>query len=376
MSIRRVLVMAGLASIALLSCIVIVAVILLRSPTNSRLNPIESAILRVSLSSRDKDLKTAAGTDAHPICFTVSNGDTASTIGATLVKQGFIKDADLFKNYARYYGIDAQLQAGIYSLRKTLTIPEIAQMLTNAGADTVKFQVIEGRRIEEIAQQINTMQPPLAFRGEEFALLVGSGAASRSDFARTFAMRVGLPNDKSLEGFLFPDTYELPACAKSDELVQRMLQNFDNKVTAQMRTDAQAQNLSMFQVITLASIVEREAVVADERPVIAGVYLNRLRVPMKLDADPTVQYALGNSRDPKTWWPQITSDDYNRVVNPYNTYLNASLPPGPIANPGLSSIQAVLKPQASSYLYFRATCTGDGRHKFANTFEEQVANGC
>jgi UPF0755 protein len=368
-----ILLISGFA--ILLACALAVFVLTTKSP-NPALNPIESAILKVDLSRRSKDLDTPAGSDPRPVCFNVNQGDNAVTIGANLQQQGFVKDGDLFRKYARYYGIDSKLQAGIYSLKKTLTIREIANSLTNVGANTINFQVIEGKRIEEIADSIDRVNPPLAFRGNDFLALVGPSAALQSALVSDFATRAGIPKDHALEGFLFPDTYTLPACAPANELVKRMLNNFDARVTPQMRSDAQTQGLSLYQAVTLASIVEREAVVADERPIIASVYLNRLKIPMTLDADPTVQYAIANKRDPSTWWPQITSQDYQGVNDPYNTYKNRGLPPGPIASPGLSSIQAVTKPQTTPYLYFRASCNGDGRHKFAVTFQEQQANGC
>jgi UPF0755 protein len=354
----------------LIGCVVI-AIVLLTRPANSRLNPLESLVLRITLSARNDALKKPAGSDPTPLRFVVGKGDTASTIAEKLISQGLISDADLFRNYVRYYGIDAQLQAGTYFLRKTYTIPEIALALTNAGASTVTVQVIEGWRMEEIARAIDA-NPSLAFKGADFLRLAGRGAVVPPEFAA----RVGLPLGSSLEGFLFPATYTLPADAPADELINRMVQNFNAQVTDQMKADAAKQGLTLYQAVTLASIVEREAVVADERPLIAGLYLNRLRKSMTLDADPTVQYPLGNTRDPATWWPQISIDDYRNVNSPYNTYLNPGLPPGPIANPGLSSIRAVIYPQASEYLYFRATCTGDGRHKFAATLAEQQANAC
>jgi UPF0755 protein len=136
------------------------------------------------------------------------------------------------------------------------------------------------------------------------------------------------------------------------------------------------QGLTLYQAVTLASIVEREAVVDDERPLIAGVYLNRHRIGMKLDADPTVQYALGYQSDQQNWWKRgLTLEDL-AVDSPYNTYVYTGLPPGPIASPGLDSLAAVVYPEASDYLYFRATCDGSGRHVFARTLEEQVANAC
>src|SRR5258708_1794873 len=335
----RIAMIAVLLIAALFAC-GLSAFLLLNKPVNPRLNAVESLILRVQLAQHNKDLQAAPGTDNHAVCFTVNQGDNASTIGANLAKQGFVKDGDLFRIYAHYYGIDAQLQAGTYSLKKTLTLPEIAQTLTNVGANTITFQVIEGKRIEEIMQAID--QAGLSFRGDDFYLIVGPGAASRSQDVKNFAARVAMPEGRSLEGFLFPDTYTLPACARADDLVTRLLQNFDNRITNVMQADVNSSSLTLYQVVTLASIVEREAVVPDERPVIASVYLNRLHKPMKLDADPTIQYALGNKRDPNTWWPNLTPDDYRPVVNPYNTYLNDGLQPGPLANLYLSSLPPVL----------------------------------
>ncbi len=154
-----------------------------------------------------------------------------------------------------------------------------------------------------------------------------------------------------------------------------LLTTFDNYVTQDMYTLATAQGLTMYEVVTLASIIEREARVDDERPIMASVYLNRLRLPMRLDADPTVQYAIGNSRD-GSWWPQITQDDYygldSGVPNQsYSTYLNEGLPPGPIASPSLASINAVLNPAVTNYFYFRLGCDNDGRHVFF-TIDQQT----
>jgi UPF0755 protein len=132
--------------------------------------------------------------------------------------------------------------------------------------------------------------------------------------------------------------------------------------------------MSLYEVVTLASITERESVHNDENARIAGVYRNRFDIGMKLDADPTVQYGIGFQGG--TWWPQITQDDYTNTISPYNTYLNTGLPPGPIANPGLSAIRGTVNAELSDFLYFRAACDGSGYHNFARTFEEHVANGC
>src|SRR5258708_5072303 len=139
--------------VAILACAAI-AYALVTRPSNSHVNPIESLILKVQLSQRSNELQTPAGDSPQPVCFNVNQGDNAATIGANLARQNLVKDGDLFRVYARYYGLDANLQAGVYALRQTLTIPEIAAALTNVGANAIPFQVIEGKRIEEIAEAI------------------------------------------------------------------------------------------------------------------------------------------------------------------------------------------------------------------------------
>jgi UPF0755 protein len=377
---RNLFIAAALA-VTLLT-IVLLGFIFVAYGNRSGLNPVEAFFLNISLALRSADLSRPLGADSAPVCFTVNRGDTAGSIAARLAEQGFAVDADLFRSYVRFFGIDDELQAGVFSLRRTFTLPEVAQQLTNAGANTVNFLIPEGWRLEEIAARIDGT-PGLNFTGADFVALVGPGAGNIPGAIGEFAARVGLPPGRSLEGFLFPDTYTLPACGTAADLVLRMLQNFDARVTAQMRADAQATGLSLYQIVTLAAIVQRETLIAEEGPVIAGVYLNRYRnagraapdprIPVTLDADPTIQYALGNTRDPATWWPPLTRADYRGVDSPYNTYLYAGLPPGPIANPGLNAIRSAIYPQQHEYAFFR-TCAGDGgRHRFSLTFEEHAA---
>jgi UPF0755 protein len=340
--------------------------------TNPSLNPIEATALGIYLMSSQEALRTPAGSDPTTITFEVNPGETASQIANNLLAQGLISDTTLFRNYLRYYGLDVQIEAGSYSLASTMTIPEIALALTHATPAEITIRITEGWRREQIADWID-QQPDIPFSGAEFLSATGAGIPLPPQI--TFAGEI--PAGATLEGFLFPDTYRLSANATADELVSKMLANFDARVTPQMRLDAAAQGLTLYQVIILASIVEREAVVADERPTIASVYLNRLSAGMRLEADPTVQYAMGYQVDTGQWWNlNLTQSDYLSVDSPYNTYLYAGLPPGPIANPGLSSIQAVIYPAQTPYLFFRAACDGSGRHLFATTFEEHVNNAC
>jgi UPF0755 protein len=154
-----------------------------------------------------------------------------------------------------------------------------------------------------------------------------------------------------------------------------MIENLESRITPEMMAGFQVQGLDLHQAITLAAIVEREAVVADERELIVSVFLNRLSMGMKLEADPTVQYALGVQSDGSWWKAPLTLVDLE-VNSPFNTYVIEGLPVGPICNPGLDSLRAVAFPATSNYLYFRAMCDGSGRHSFAQTFVEHQLNAC
>jgi UPF0755 protein len=326
-----------------------------------------TAYIQLSIAGREDDLNRAAGADTTPVRFTVNSGDTAAVIGQNLFAAGLIVDGDLFSDYVRAESLDVELEAGTYFLNTTQTIPQIAEALTDSRNSQIVFTIIEGWRIEQIAEAIDA-NPLFGFSGGDFLAAAGRGA----QVSPSFAQRVDLPEGASLEGFLFPDTYSLPPDIMPEALRDLLVESFLLETEA-LAQDAEAQSLSLYEVAILASIVQREARQVDEAPLIAGVYLNRLAIGMKLDADPTVQYALNGSRG--EWWPRITVDDYQGVQSDYNTYLpqNVGLPPGPIANPGLAALRAVVYPQASEYFYFRADCRDDGYHDFSEDFETHAA---
>jgi UPF0755 protein len=239
----------------------------------------------------------------------------------------------------------------------------------------VRFLVRENMRIEEIAEQID-QTPLLTFTGQEFIALVGMNAS----IPDTFRQKYGIPAGASLQGFLYPATYELDANTTVAGFRDKMLTAFDQAIPAEMLAAAIRQGRTFYEVVAIASIVEREAVHEDERPAIAEVYLNRLSVGMRLEADPTVQYQLALNVPPTTgnWWPTITQADYQGVLGPYNTYLNSGIPPSPIVSPSVSSMRAVVYPKASNPppLFFRAACDGSGYHVFSVTYEEHLSKGC
>ncbi|MFQ3536083.1 MAG: endolytic transglycosylase MltG [Aggregatilineales bacterium] len=379
----RSLIIPVLALSSVLS-LALCGVVFAAAASTPHLNPLEALLLRARLTLRSAALNQPLGADTGLVCFTVARGADAASIAQQLAAQGFAVDPDLFRAYVRYFNIDSRLQAGTFSLRRSLTLPQLAERLTNANADTIRFRTLEGWRLEEIAAAIDRTDG-LAFTGADFMALVGAGARSQAGAIGAFAAQVGVPIGRSLEGFLFPDTYSLPACDTAQSLVERMLANFEARITPQVRDAAQASGLSLYEAVTLASIVQREAIFDDERPRIAGVYLNRLlnsrrtppnpNVPLTLDADPTIQYAIGNTRNPETWWPRLTPEDYRSVQSPYNTYLYQGLPPTPICSPGLASILAAIHPEQTDFAYFRACPNSGGRHIFSRTLAEH-ANAC
>ncbi len=309
-------------------------------------------------------LTRPADSDGAERTFRVESGEAVASIAARLQEDGLILSASAFRDYLIYSGLDTTLQAGEYTLNPSMTIVDIARALQDATPSQVTFVVLPGWRMEEIAASLPTSG--LSPLPDEF-LAAAHSPPSGLDFL------AGAP---TTEGFLFPDSYLLPRQISARQLVTEMVRNFALHLTPQLREGFARQGLSVYEAVTLASIVQREAVLAGEQPLIASVFLNRLEAGMKLESDPTVQYALGYDAALGTWWKNPLTLDDLRFDSPYNTYLYPGLPPTPISNPSLSALQAVAYPAQTPYFYFRAACDGSGRHLFAETFEEHVANAC
>jgi len=333
--------------------------------------------LSVYLEANRAQLSQPAGVDAQPLPFVVPPGAPAKAIAQDLQAAGLINDALLFEAYVRAGGLAGQLEAGEYTLNAAMTIPEIAAALQHAVAPSVTVAVRPGWRLEQTADYLNQSG---AADGDEYrrAALAADLGGLAAEKRQGYSFLQFLPAGQSLEGYLYPDSYQLPRdTATAADLLQRQLDEFEQRVMP-VYWEAIAQGattLDLHSVLTVASIVEREAVLDEERPLIAGVYLNRLAAGMRLEADPTVQYAMGFQPDSGQWWKTpVYLEEYSQVTSPYNTYLNAGLPPGPIAAPRLASIQAVLNPAQHDYLYFVAEPGGTGRHVFARTFDEHLEN--
>lgn len=350
---------------------------------SSELSPAERAYLRGYLTLHAAVIEEPASADASPVVFVVEPGESAAAVAEALEADGVVSDATLFRHYLRYYSLDSQLEAGEFTLRKDMTMAEIAQSLSHAQAEEIELRITEGWRIEQTAAYL-VENSELGIDPDAFLTLArramptaegGSvaGAEGAPDWPGFVA---GIPPNATLEGYLFPDTYRLPADASAVDLVNTMLYTFGQRVTPEMISLAAARGLDLHGVVTLASIVEREARLPEERPLIASVFINRLAQGMMLEADPTVQYALGYQADTQDWWKRPLLYGDLEIDSPYNTYKYAGLPPGPIASPGLASIQAVVEPAETAFLFFVVDCTATtpGAHIFAETFEEHAAN--
>lgn len=335
-------------------------------PADPGHDPAERAFLSGYLLINNERLDQPAGPRREPVEVVVEPGTSAAEVAARLAELDVLDDPTLLQRYLRYRGLDKGIEAGRYVLDGGMTPKEIARQLQSASAQPTALTVPEGWRSEQISDAIDAMD--IGITREAFL----EAARGRPD---GYSFSSELPAEGGLEGFLFPDTYFVDQETGPVELVIAMLDNFEAKVTPDLRRGFDQRGLSLYEAVTLASIVEREAIVAEERPLIASVFLNRLALDMRLDADPTVQYALGRQAD-GSWWKQGLTRDDLAVDSAYNTYVHPGLPPGPIANPGLASLEAVARPEESAFLYFRAACDGSGRHQFAVTFEEHIANEC
>lgn len=278
-----------------------------------------------------------------PKIFVVRRGEGVKSIAARLASDGLIRSPTGFYLLVKIMGIERSLQAGDYRLNAGMDAGTIAKEMTHGTLD-VWVTTLEGWRAEEVATKLS----------------------KDLDIPESEFLKV------AREGYMFPDTYLFPKDATVGAVARLFLSTFEAKVDETLRADAKKTGLTFDEVLTLASVVEREGRTAEDRPMIAGILLNRLKADWPLQADATLQYALGYQVREKTWWKKELFDDDKKVKSPYNTYLHPGLPPGPIANPGIVSIKAVIYPKTSDYWYYLHDPQG-GVH-YSRTLEEHNRN--
>lgn len=294
------------------------------------------------------------------VILTIEEGSTTASIAKLLEEEEVIRSASSFEFYSKLFSDSSKFKAGIYKISRPVKLKDLTALLikgTNV-ADGIKVTIPEGYVVTQVASLLQ--EKGLGDKAGFLALCAeGNFDYEFLQFQKPASMRY------KLEGFLYPSTYYFFEGTTNEEILKTILDEFNKDVWKELKQGAQGRNASPLQILTLASIVEKEAVVDQERALIAGVFSNRLGINMALQSCATVQYALGREKFATTVTIAETQTD-----NPYNTYKYPGLTPGPICNPGLASIRAAIAPQASSYLYFVAK--GDGSHQFSVTYEEHL----
>lgn len=290
-------------------------------------------------------LQPVSPSDTQSQRFVVAKGQALVTTANNLHKSGLIKNPYVFRYYSQIEKLDTKMQAGSYDLNAAMSAPEIARALTQ-GTEDIWITIPEGWRREELAEYLSNQELE-NFDETEFLQLT-----------------------KNKEGYLFPDTYLVPREVSAEQLFTLLTGTFDQKVTVGLADELAASSLSEEQVVTLASIVEREGRGEQDMRRVAGILLNRIDIGMALETDATLQYIAGQNNQGEWWSPPSVA--VKQSSSPYNTYKYPGLPPAPIANPGLQAIKAVLDPIASDDLFYIHALTGEPH--YSATLEEHNAN--
>lgn len=302
---------------------------------------------------RSLDAPAAPAAGAPGTFFEVGKGWSARTVLERLKREGVVRAAIPLRWACRLYYPDRSFKAGEYLFAPPLTTREALFLVFGGRIHLIPVTVPEGLTGDEIAGLVRP--------GDD------AGAAAFRDAFHDTALIADLdPRARDLEGYLYPETYSLPRRAPEADLVAAMVAGFRRVFDARRMRRAAELGMSVREVVTLASLIEEETALADERPLVSAVFHNRLRIGMKLDCDPTIAYAL--KRQGRYTGRLLLRD--LKFESPYNTYLHAGLPPGPISNPGLTSLDAALHPAAGDFLYFVAK--GDGGHRFSRTLGEHL----
>ena len=300
--------------------------------------------------------------------FTIEQSNSAFDVCQKLEAEALVSSASSMCDFLIYKGFDRSLSPGTYTISNGLNLMEIASFIADGSNRDKQFTIFEGWRLEEIAEMLD--QYSFQFSGQEFLAF----AYSPNEEIQT---QLALPQGRSLEGFISPGFYSLKPTTTLNEFITESVNRFVNTlVELKPGQNSQSISLTNYEVLTLASIIQRETLAEEEMSLIASVLYNRLAAGMKLETDPTVQYGIGYVPGQETWWKTALTFDDLSTISEYNTYQVYGLPPGPICSPGKEAIQAAFNPAESGYFFFRAKCDGSLTHNFAVTYEEHLANGC
>lgn len=299
----------------------------------------------------------------NPVVVEIPAGSSTKKIASILEENHLVRNSHTFTIYVRQTGKGSQLQAGRYQFTPGQPMEQIVNKMVKGEVfvDTIQFTIPEGFTIMQMA---SLLEEKGWVNKNKFLQEVNHGQFSY-DFVQAIPHSKTIPY--RLEGYLFPKTYELRKGATEHEIIDRMLSQFNEEWDPAWDEQLKKQKMSLHEAVTLASIIEREVAVAKERPIVAGVYYNRMAQDILLQADATIQYALGRPKQ------RLTYKDLE-LNHPYNTYKYEGLTPGPIASPGKSSMEAVIQPDHHGYLFYVTKKDGSGEHYFSKTYQEHLRN--
>lgn len=298
--------------------------------------------------------------DASYALFTIAPGQGVAEISTNLEQEDFIKSRWFFQGYAYLSGQYRNLQSGVYRLSASQSIRKIASVLSRGNVFELRLSIPEGYTLEQIEQ---TVQKKCQEQNVNCSFNLG-GLRVR-DLQKSFTFLRDMPGDKTLEGFLFPDTYQIALYRGERDIARAVLSNFSKKLTKSLRQSILEQDKSIYEIVTVASLLEREVTNIQDKKIVAGIIWKRLEAGMPLEIDATLTYVTGKASQ------KLSRQDL-RLDNPYNTYRYPGLPPSPIANPGLESIQAAIYPQPSPYWYYLTT--QEGTVLYSSTLQEHLLN--
>ncbi len=301
----------------------------------------------------DWGINSKASDNNETQMFTVNKGDSVQEIAQNLEEKNLIRKASFFEKYVSDHNLGNKLKAGRYLIRPSMTPKEIAELISSGKTDENIITIPEGFTNKQIATRLAT---------EDITTESAFLNAAKENFHYSFLK--DKPKNTSLEGYLFPDTYYLEPKTPAKEIVKKMLDNFNHKLDHSLRKEIKKQGKTIFEIITLASLVEKEVANSKDRPIVAGIFLKRLSLGIPLESCASIQYILRANK-------KRFSYAETRTNSPFNTYLHSGLPPAPICNPGLDAIKATIYPQNTNYLYFLSDNNGITHYARTNSEHEK-----
>ncbi len=327
---------------------------------NTLLFLIIAIILFSFIYSRAINSSAGKGDDLN---FIIERGDSVNVIAENLKEEALIKSGLVFKIYVKLSGKQSDFKEGVYTLSPEMSVKNIVETLTPRVSlkpeEWITF--VEGWNLNDYARILDE-RGLISF--DEFLDITGGG--SLKDYSTYFSFLEDKPEGHSLEGYLFPDTYRFFYDSSPDDIIKRILSNFDKKLDLEIRDEIERQGKSIHEILTMASIIEKEVRSDDDMRTVSGIFWNRIKNRQALESCATLAYILGENKDRYTY-------EETRIESPYNTYMNRGLPPGPIANPGIRAIQAAVYPESTDYNYF-LTDSETFETIFSRTYEEHLRN--